>query len=430
MNTTTKEILNFTAENDVKFVRLSFCDPFGFHKNISILSEELEHAFEKGITIDGFAINGFESTSQCELKLFPIPSTLTVLPWRPDPGRVIRFYCDVKTTDGEKYDRDSRFILQKTLEKAAKHGYICKIGSNCEFYLFKTDENGEPTYETLDNGGYLDIAPLDKGENIRREICLTLEEMGLHPEKSYHEKGPGQNEIDFKYSDALHCADNLLTFKSVVKAIAARNGLFASFMPKPLADKDGSGLHINLSLNKNGENIFAEDAEIAKSFTAGILQKIEEITAFLNPNINSYERFGEMFAPSAISWSQKNTRQLITMPKADGDRTRVTLRSPDPTVNPYIAFALIISAGIYGIENNLQIDNDTQYDKDKEGSYTQLPSDLKAALDNAAKSPFVLSVLGENFLEDYIEKKKEEIISFENTFDKHEFAECNYFRRF
>ncbi len=430
MNITTKEILSFAAENDVKFIRLSFCDPFGIHKNISILSEELERAFDKGIPFDSYAINGFGGTGECELRLFPIPSTLTVLPWRPDPGRVIRFYCDIRTPNGEKYERDSRLILENVLEKVAQKGYVCKIGSDCEFYLFKTDDNGEPTYETLDNGSYLDIAPLDKGENIRREICLTLEEMGLHPETSYHEKGPGQNEIDFKYRDALQCADNFLTFKSVVKAIAARNGLFASFMPKPLVDKDGSGLHINLSLSKNGDNIFAQQSEIAESFIAGILAKIEDITAFLNPNINSYDRFGEMFAPSSVSWSEHNLFQLLTMPKAYDKRTRVELRSPDPTVNPYIAFALIIASGLYGIENSLKLDKDTNYDYNKDSKFRQLAKDLGSALDIASKSEFVASVIGQKFLDDYVEKKREEIMCFENSFDKHEFAEHNYFRQF
>ncbi len=430
MNTTIKEILNFADENDVKFARLSFCDPFGVHKNISILSGELQRAFEKGITIDGFAVNGFEGAERCELKLHPIPQTLTVLPWRPDRGRVIRFYCDIKTLTGERYERDSRYILENTLSHASKQGYSCKIGSDCEFYLFKTAETGEPTYETLDNGGYLDIAPLDKGENIRREIDLTLEEMGLHPEASYHEKGPGQNEIDFKYSDALISADNFLTFKSVVKAIAARNGLFASFMPKPLAGKSGSGMHINLTLMQNGENLFANDSEITENFIAGILSKIAEITAFLNPNINSYERFGEMFAPFNIAFSEKNTLQLLTMPKEGNRRTRVTLRSPDPTVNPYVAFALIIRAGLYGIDNNIKMDIAKDFDKNTEQNFDKLPKDLKTALDIAEKSDFVKSVLGDAFLSDYIEKKREEIISFENAFDKHEFEEYNYFRQF
>ncbi len=430
MNTTNKEILNFAADNDVKFIRLSFCCPFGFHKNISILSEELEDAFEKGVSFDGFAIEGFEGTKQCELRLFPIATTLTVLPWRPDPGRVIRFYCDIKTPDGKRYDRDSRYILEKVLAQAADMGYRCKIGADCEFYLFKTDENGEPTYETLDNGGYLDIAPLDKGENIRREICLTLEEMGLHPETSYHEKGPGQNEIDFKYRDALQSADNFLTFKSVVKAIAARNGLFASFMPKPLPDKDGSGMHINLSLNKGGENIFSENSAVAESFIAGIMSKIEEITAFLNPNINSYDRFGEMFAPSDICWSENNTLQLLTTPKIDNKRTRVTLRSPDPTVNPYIAYALIIASGLYGIENNLTLDEKTNYDSPIENNFKKLPSDLKTALEVASKSEFVSSVVGESFLADYLDKKRNEIVRFESNLDNCEFSELNYFRQF
>ena len=230
-----REVLQFIKENDVKFIRLAFCDLFGTQKNISIMPNELERAFKEGVSFDASVIKGFADVSKSDLLLFPDPTTLSVLPWRPQQGRVVRFFCDIRTPEKEKFIYDSRDILRNTIKKCIAKGYTPYIGTECEFYLFKTDEEGEPTMVTHDKGGYFDIAPIDKGENIRREICLCLEEMGISPESSHHEQGPGQNEIDFKYSDSLTAADNFITFKSVVKAIAARNGLFASFMPKPIA---------------------------------------------------------------------------------------------------------------------------------------------------------------------------------------------------
>ncbi len=439
MNSTVNEVLQFVRENDVTFVRLGFCDPFGVHKNISIMSDELEHAFKYGIPFDASAISGFKNISSSDLLLFPDPNTLTFLPWRPGPGRVLRLYCDIKTHDGEIFSQDSRNILKGVLEKLKKKAYTCKIGVECEFYLFKTDENSNPTYETLDYGSYLDISPLDKGENIRRDICLNLEEMGLQPESSHHEKGPGQNEIDFKYSDALSCADNLLTFKSVVKAIAARNGLFASFMPKPLKNHSGSGLHVNVSLLKNGVNLFGSNDEMykaeAESFVAGILDKIEEITLFLNPTINSYERFGKQAAPSYISWSRQNRSQLIRIPAAASERSRMELRSPDPTINPYLAFALIIEAGISGIENNLKLPNPTDVEIDSSNAANfsdirKLATNLTEAITVSEKSDFLKNVLGEEFLNRYISLKQKEISDYEQAEDKQTFTTLNYFNQY
>ncbi len=439
MNSTVKEVLQFVRENDVRFVRLSFCDPFGVHKNISLMSEELGHAFENGVPFDASSIHGFKDITTSDLLLFPDPDTLTVLPWRPGPGRVLRFYCDIKTPDGKLFSQDSRYILKRVLQQIEEKGYVCKIGVECEFYLFKTDDDSNPTYDTLDYGSYLDISPLDKGENIRRDICLNLEEMGLKPEASHHEKGPGQNEIDFKYSDALSCADNLLTFKSVVKAIAARNGLFASFMPKPLKDYSGSGLHVNISLFKNGENIFGSKdemlSEAAESFVAGVLEKIEEITLFLNPTINSYDRFGKLAAPSYVSWSAQNRSQLVRIPTASGDRMRMELRSPDPTINPYIAFALIIGAGLYGMENGLKLPAPTdieirELNADTSKKMRKLPENLIEAIKIAEKSELVKAVLGEELLSKYSDIKADEILELENASDKELFVKANYFNQY
>ena len=436
MNSTASEVLEFVKENNVKFIRLSFCDLFGFQKNISIMADELESAFECGVSFDAHSIMGFREIMRSDLLLFPDPATLTVLPWRPGPGRVAHFFCDIKNPDGSVFSFDGRYILKRVTKRCGEMGYVCKIGAECEFYLFKTDEGGEPTGVTFDRGGYLDISPLDRGEDVRREICLTLEEMGIKPEISHHERGPGQNEIDFRFSDALDCADNLQTFKSVVKAIAARNGLFASFMPKPIPDAAGSGLHINLSLTQNGQNIFKNVSEghsnVAESFIAGILEKTAEITLFLNPLVNSYERFGKFEAPKYVSWSHQNRSQLIRIPAAAGEKVRMELRSPDPVVNPYLAFALIISAGLDGIEKKMAlppaVDADL-YTADESVTKTLaiLPGTLEQAIILAENSGFVKRVAGEELLSKYLDIKKAETRDFAAADDKAGFYKERYF---
>ena len=432
MNNTIKDVLEFVSENDIKFVRLAFCDLFGVQKNIAIMADELPDVFENGISFDASAVNGFSDVTKSDLLLFPDPVTLTVLPWRPQQGRVVRFYCDIKNPDGTPFSGDSRYILKKAVKRAENMGYVCKIGTECEFYLFKTDEYGEPTSKTLDNGGYLDIAPLDKGENIRREICLCLEEMGIHPEASHHEQGPGQNEIDFRFDNALNTADNLLTFKFVVKAIAERNGLFASFMPKPIPDKSGSGLHINISLSKNGLNIFNSPDRVTDGFVAGILEKTPEMTLFLNPLTNSYERFGKFEAPKFISWSHQNRSQLIRIPAATGEKMRFELRSPDPALNPYLALALIINAGLDGIEGNAPLPeplNVDLYNADAKitKSLAVLPDSLSAAVTLSQNSAFVKNVIGEEVLLRFLTAKNRETEEFIRSEDKQDFYNDKYF---
>ena len=436
MNTTANEVLDFVKENDVKFIRLSFCDILGLQKNISFMADELQEVFENGVSFDAHAIRGFRDVKQSDLLLFPDPATLAVLPWRPGSGRVARFYCDLKNPDGSAFENDSRNLLKKVIRRAEKMGYICKIGAECEFYLFKTDEDGKPTDTTFDKGGYLDISPLDCGEDIRREICLSLEEMGIKPETSHHEQGPGQNEIDFKFSDALECADNLQSFKSAVKATASRNGLFASFMPKPILEAPGNGMHVNLSLSQNGRNIFKSISEghsnIAESFIAGILDKAAEITAFLNPTINSYERLGKFEAPKYISWSHQNRSQLIRIPAAIGEKVRMEFRSPDPSVNPYLAFAMIISAGLDGIERDMAlpgcVDADLYTaDESITKDLKSLPDSLEKALTLAKESEFVKSVVGDDLLSRYLAVKRDELSDFAASKDKSEFYKKNYF---
>ncbi len=436
MNSTVKEVLEFVIENDVKFIRLAFCDLFGRQKNISIMPHELEGAFANGISFDGGAIDGFSGVVESDLFLFPEAETLTILPWRPQQGRVVRFYCTIKKPDGTAYNCDTRSILKKVMESCEKEGYICNIGAECEFYLFKTDENSDPTLQPFDNGGYMDIAPLDKGENVRREICLYLEEMGIKPESSHHERGPGQNEIDFIFSHALSCADNLLTLKTVVRTIATRSGLFASFMPKPLIGNSGSGVHTNVSLSKNGVNIFKNiqdgHSKEAESFIAGILEKAPEITAFLNPLTNSYERFGQFEAPKYVSWSHQNRSQLIRIPAADGHRVRMELRSPDPAMNPYLGFALIIAAGMYGIKNALALPqeiNEDLYEADESitKELIMLPTNLGDALDKCENSCFVKEVLGEDVVIKFVAQKRKEQEAFLKAGDKQEFYTNSYF---
>jgi glutamine synthetase len=436
MNKTASEVLQFVKENDVQFVRLNFCDIFGFQKNISIMADGLQSAFENGVSFDAHAIRGFKDVTRSDLLLFPDPSTFSVLPWRPGPGRVVRFYCDIKNPDGSVFSHNSRFLLQQTAERAARMGYVCKIGAECEFYLFKTDEGGVPLCVTFDRGGYMDIAPLDRGEDIRREICLSLKEMGIKPESSHHEQGPGQNEIDFQFSDAVESADNLQSFKSAVKAIAARNGLFASFMPKPLLDAPGSGVHVNVSLSKNGKNIFKNISEghsdAAESFIAGVLARTPEITLFLNPLANSYERFGKFEAPKYVSWSHQNRSQLVRIPAATDENVRMELRSPDPSLNPYLAFSLIIAAGLDGIESSMPlppaVDADLYTaDVSVTKPLVQLPNSLEAAIALAENSMFVKNVIGEELVSKYIAVKKTEAGDFAAAKDKAEFYKERYF---
>ena len=436
MKYTMDEVLQFVNNNDVKFIRLYFCDIFGTLKNISILSEELPRAFDSGISFDASSIKGFLNIEESDLFLFPDPSTLAILPWRPQQGRVVRFYCDIKYPDGTPFEGDGRIILQKATNKAHDLGYKIAIGSECEFYLFEEDENGNPTKIPHDQAEYFDVAPLDKGENVRRDISLTLEQMGILPECSHHEQGPGQNEIDFKYSDAMSAADNLVTFKSVVKTIAHLNGLYASFMPKPLKDSSGSGLHINISLLKNNVNLFEDnqltDSNDAESFVAGILNRIREITVFLNPLTNSYERFGSHSAPEFVTWSYQNRSQLIRIPAANGIYSRMELRSSDPSCNPYYAFALLIYAGLEGIENNLKLKSSANvnlYEADNEilKNFETIPNTLMEAIDVASKSTFIADCLPSKTVGKFLDAKTDEFKKWEESSSKEEYEHKTYF---
>lgn len=395
-----QEVIQFVREEDVKFIRLAFCDVFGKQKNISIMPEELPRAFEYGIAIDASAIEGFGDESKSDLLLHPDADTLMPLPWRPEHGRVVRMFCTISYPDGEIFECDCRSILKKAVEDAEKIGCQFFFGAEQEFYLFNLDENGQKTNIPYDNAGYMDIAPEDKGENIRREVCLTLEQMGIRPESSHHEDGPGQNEIDFRYSTPLAAADNAMTFQTVVKTIAQRNGLYADFTPKPIKDRAGNGFHINISVKST------DNEDKTEFVISGILAKIKEMTLFLNPLENSYERFGSNKAPAYISWSRQNRSQLIRVPAAIGEYKRAELRSPDPAANPYLAFALMIYASLYGIENKLKVQepaNINLYKADKEtlSKFERLPETLASACKEACQSNFIKEHIPKSILEIY-----------------------------
>lgn len=383
-----EEVMQYVNEEDVKFIRLAFCDVFGKQKNISIMPAELPRAFEYGIAFDASAIAGFGDESRCDLLLHPEPETLMLLPWRPEHGKVVRMFSHITYPDGRPFECDTRYLLKKAVDDAEKAGYSFAFGAEQEFYLFQLDESGRPTDIPYDEAGYMDIAPEDRGENIRREICLTLEQMGIRPESSHHEQGPGQNEIDFRYSDAMPAADNAITFQTVVKTVARRNGLWADFSPKPLKNKPGNGFHINMSV-KNSKG-----SQDLCNMIAGVLERAVEMTLFLNPTDASYKRFGSDKAPGYVSWSSENRSQLVRIPAAVGEYRRAELRSPDPTANPYLAFALIIYAGLYGLQNKLEMPavadiNLYKADSDTLAKYQKLPQNLDEARKIAARSEFI-----------------------------------------
>ena len=395
---TEEDVYSYVEQEDVKFIRLAFCDISGRQKNISIMPQELKRAFSQGISFDASAIGGFGGVVESDLFLFPSPSTLSLMPWRPSRGKVVRMFCKIRYPDGRPFPLDCRALLGRAIREAQDLGLSVQIGAEFEFYLFKTDVDGNPTTQPFDHAGYMDMAPEDKGENVRREICLTLESMGILPECSHHEEGPGQNEIDFRYSDAMTAADNALLFASTVRAVAVSNGLYADFSPKPIAGEAGNGLHINISLLQRG------DQPVTQYFMAGILDHIREMTAFLNPSEASYRRLGEKKAPRFVTWSPENRSQLIRIPAAQGQYKRMELRSPDPGVNPYLAYALVIFAGLDGVKRKLLPPdpvNANLYTAGPEvtAALQVLPRTLAEARRVAAESEFIRNTLPESLWE-------------------------------
>ncbi|MDQ2086192.1 type I glutamate--ammonia ligase [Herbivorax sp. ANBcel31] len=418
-----KDILKMVEEQDVKFIRLQFTDIFGMLKNISITVEQLGKALNNECMFDGSSIDGFVRIEESDMYLRPDPNTFVIFPWRPQTGKVARLICDVYNPDGTPFEGDPRNVLKRALKKAADKGYdTFNVGPECEFFLFLTDSEGKATTKTQDNAGYFDLGPVDLGENARRDMCLVLEEMGFEIEASHHEVAPGQHEIDFKYADALTTADSIMTFKLVVKTIAQRNGLHATFMPKPIFGINGSGMHTNTSLFKNGKNAFYDEKDplqLSKDaywFIGGLMKNMRAITAITNPVVNSYKRLVPGYeAPVYIAWSAKNRSPLLRIPAARGVATRVELRCPDPSCNPYLALAAVLEAGLDGIENKIQPMTSTDKNifemKEKERideGIKSLPGDLKEAIDEMKDSKLAKEALGDHVFDKFIEAKNKE----------------------
>lgn len=419
---TKEDILKLVEENGVKFIRLQFTDIFGSLKNVAITEKQLEKALNNEIMFDGSSIEGFVRIEESDMYLRPILDSFAIFPWRPQQGKVARLLCDIYRPDGQPFQGDPRYALKRVLEDAASLGYEMNVGPECEFFLFETDEHGNATTKTQDNAGYFDLAPTDSGENVRRDITLALEDMGFEIEASHHEVAEGQNEIDFKYGPALETADKIMTFKLVVKSIAQRHGLYASFMPKPIFGINGSGMHINMSLFKDGKNAFADSSdknglsEIAYQFIAGILKHIKGLAAVTNPLVNSYKRLVPGYeAPVYLAWSCSNRTALIRVPASRGEGTRVELRCPDPSANPYLVLAVLLQAGLDGIKNKLQVEDETvdnifaMTDKErKEARIENLPNNLYEAVNFLKNSEIAKTALGDHIFNNYIEAKEAE----------------------
>lgn len=408
MDSTVREVLNFIEENDVKFIRLAFCDLWGNLKNISVMPNQIEKVFREGIAIDGSALEGFQPIQDSDLFLVPDAKTLDILPWRPSQGRVIRFFCSLCDADHHPYAMDCRTLLKRKLEELHEQGIQVMSGLECEFYLFALDERERPTLQPFDQGAYLDVFPKDRGEDIRRDICLMLEEMGITPESSHHEQGPGQNEIDFHYQDALTSCDQFMTFRWIVEECAYHHHVAVSFDPKPLPNESGSGLHFNLSLRINHQSAFTmKHSALLEHFIAGILAHIREITLFLNPSPSSYDRFGEHEAPMAIGWGHRNRSALIRIPAAREDDLRIEVRSPDPTCNVYLSSYLLITAGMLGISRELPLMKEAESNLyEQESHIATLPLSLKEALICAQESTFLKEVLPSAYYQAFLNGKE------------------------
>jgi len=416
---TKQDIMQLVRENDVEFIRLQFTDIFGTLKNVAITKSQIEKALDNQCMFDGSSIEGFVRIEESDMYLYPDLSTFEIFPWRPQQGKVARLICDVYRPDGTPFEGDPRYILKKVLKEAKDMGYTFDVGPECEFFLFHTDDNGMPTTLTHEKGGYFDLGPIDLGENARRDMVLNLEDMEFEIEASHHEVAPAQHEIDFKYKEALHTADNIMTFKLVVKSIAKRHGLHATFMPKPKFGINGSGMHINMSLSKNGKNIFnSPGGELGLSqeayyFIGGLIKHIKGMTAITNPLVNSYKRLVPGYeAPVYIAWSATNRSPLIRIPASRGEGTRIELRCPDPSGNPYLVLAACLAAGLQGIKDKLvppeSVDTNIfdMSDFEKERCQIEsLPSNLFHAVKELEEDTFIRSVLGEHISQRYIQAK-------------------------
>lgn len=420
---TRQDIMRYVKEEDIKFIRLQFTDIFGQLKNVSIMASQLEKALNNDCMFDGSSIEGFVRIEESDQYLYPDLDSFVEIPWRPQHGKVARLICDVYTPEREPFEGDPRYVLRKVVKQASDMGYEFNVGPECEFFLFHTDEQGNPTTHTLDEAGYFDLGPVDHGETVRREICLVLEEMGFEIETSHHEVAVGQHEIDFRYADALATADNIMTFKYAVKSLAQKNGLYATFMPKPVSGIAGSGMHTNMSLfDKDGNNVFFDDSDkhglskLAYSFIAGIMEHIKGMTAITNPLVNSYKRLVAGYeAPCYIAWSARNRSPLIRIPSTRGQGTRIELRSPDPSANPYLALAVCLAAGLDGIKRGLTPPESVDVniytltpEELEEREIDRLPGSLHNAVTMMLEDELVLDVLGKHITDRYVDAKLRE----------------------
>ena len=419
-----EDIFRIVEEEDVEFIRLQFTDIFGMMKNVAITKSMLSKALDNRCMFDGSSIEGFIRSEECDMYLYPDLDTFEIFPWRPQQGKVARLMCDVYSPDKTPFEGDPRFVLKKVLKKAQDMGFVFQAGPECEFFLFHTDEEGCPTTRTHETASYFDVAPIDQAENVRRDMVLSLEEMGFLIEASHHEISPGQHEIDFQYAEGIVTADNIMTFKMAVKAIAKRHGLHATFMPKPKAGVNGSGMHINMSLSDfHGRNMFEDSndelglSKNAYQFIAGILHHMKGMTILTNPLVNSYKRLVPGYdAPVYIAWSAKANRSpLIRIPSSRGESTRIELRCPDSAVNPYLALAACLAAGLDGIEKEMtppeSVDSNVFAMPQEEilrKGIEQLPETLGEAIDEFRKDEFMKSVLGEHIFTKYLEAKEAE----------------------
>ena len=419
---TKEDIWRMIEEEDVEFIRLQFTDIFGTLKNVAVTTSQLERVLNNEIMFDGASIEGFARVEQSDMFLRPDLDTFAIFPWRPQQGKVARFLCDLYRPDGTPFAGDPRHVLKRTVQEAAEMGYQMDVGPECEFFLFHTDDEGNPTTITHEKAGYFDVGPLDLGENARRDMILTLEDMGFVVEASHHEDAPAQHEIDFHYDEALKTADDIMTFKLAVKTIAKRHGLYASFMPKPKTGVNGSGMHINMSLARDGVNVFYDGQDcnhLSKEgywFIGGIMKHIAAITAITNPLVNSYKRLVPGYeAPVYIAWSMRNRSPLIRIPAQTGTTQRIELRSPDSATNPYLAIAVCLAAGLDGIRNQIEppasvegnIFAMSEEEREKAG-IKYLPTSLAEAIDGLEQDALIREVLGEHISRKYIEAKKEE----------------------
>ena len=438
---TKDDIFRMVEEEDVEFIRLQFTDIFGTLKNIAITSSQLEKALDNKCMFDGSSVEGFVRIEESDMYLYPDYDTFEIFPWRPQQGKVARLICDVYTPDGKPFEGDPRWILKKTIKEANEMGYRFDVGPECEFFLFHTDDNGLPTTLSHEKAGYFDLGPNDLGENIRRDMVLTLEEMGFEIEASHHEVAPAQHEIDFKYDQVLKTADNIQTFKMTVKTIAKRHGLYATFMPKPKFGISGSGMHINMSLaTEEGKNIFADEngkiglSDDAYHFIAGIMKHARGMSAITNPLVNSYKRLVPGYeAPVYIAWSAKNRSPLIRIPASRGNGTRVELRNPDPTANPYLVLALCLAAGLDGIKNKIEVPESVDCNiyemtpgERRAAGIENMPADLKEAVDCLVADEFLCSVLGEHITTKYVEAKMKEWENYTTRVSQWEIDEYLY----